>query len=163
MIGREDYIYSMQKIKEIIRKKPSIFVIIPVVYLVILSLLKWNIHPQMNTIYFILGGILGIYLMDMVEEFMHLNPSPFRSILFCGGFVIVSLFVVTSSVSILSQGLVLTLFLTLILWQAGQWKVVHQLDSWYQMLDAPVSKNIQVWIFTAFISIFIFESVLFIR
>src|SRR5690349_18284117 len=97
---------DMEKIKEVVRRKPFFFLLVSLGYLVLVSLLKWNIHPTLETLWFIVGGILGVYFLDIAEVFFELNPSPFRSIVFVGAFILVGLFVVTSSDSALASGLV---------------------------------------------------------
>jgi hypothetical protein len=77
--------------------------------------------------------------------------------------VIVSLFVLTSSGSLLAQGLVFSLYLTLILWQVGQWQLTGSLSDWYRMISAPVSPTVERWGLVVFIVIFIIETVLFLQ
>lgn len=153
----------MDKVREIIRKKPALFIIISLIYLIAVGLVKWQIHPPVWALTYLAGGLVGIYFMDAAEEFFRLTPSPFRSIVFGAMFVAVSLFVVTSSGSFLASGLVLSLYLSMILWQIGEWRLTGNLNSWYRMVTVPVSVRTQLQITALFILLFLVETFLFIR
>lgn len=161
----------MDKMLEIIRKKPLLFLFISVVYALGVGVLKWGIPsaslrasawPPQAALYFG-GAILGVYFLDTAEVFFTLAPSPFRSIVFMAGFAVVSFFIVTSSGSFVASGLVLSLYLSLILWQVGELQITGNLNSWYRMVAGPVSINAQRWILFVFIAFFVLETFLFIR
>lgn len=149
--------------KQIVARKPAFFVVVSLGYLVVVGLLKWFIHPSLETLWFIFGGVIGVYLLDAAEVFVAITPSPFRSIVFAGAFVILSLFIVTSSNAILADGLVLTLYLTMLLWQIGEWQMVKNLNSWYRMVAGPVSVSLQRWGMIIFAVLFVVETCLFLR
>jgi hypothetical protein len=153
----------MEKIQAIIQRKPLLFLLISIGYLLVTGILKWTIHPTMGMLTFIVGGLIGIYFLDIADVFFALNPSPFRSIVFVGGLIIVSLFVITSSESMLASGLVLSLFLSLVLWQVGEWEIHKNLNDWYRMIADPVDAKTQQWILWGSITVFIVETLLFIR
>lgn len=161
----------MEKVMEIIKKKPVLFLAVSVAYALVVGVLKWgipsaslrvNAWPPQAFLYFI-GAILGVYFLDGAEVFFNLKPSPFRSIVFAVGFTVVSLFIVTSSGSFVASGLVLSLYLSLILWQIGELQISGNLNSWYRMVAGAVSLNIQQWILFVFMAFFILETFLFIR
>lgn len=154
---------DMDKVKELIRKKPPLFLLISCIYLLVVGLLKWRMHPTADAIWFLSGGAIGIYFLDAAELFFNLTPSPFRSVVFCTLFAIVGLFVVTSSGSPLASGVVLSLYLQMILWQVGEWRVVGNLTSWYSMLSAPVPVSTQRVLLMVFGGIFCLETYFFIR
>lgn len=154
---------DLEKVKAIIRRKPLFFLLVSFGFLVLIAFLKWNIHPQWGTLSFLAGGLLGVYFLDIAEVFFELNPSPFRSIVFVAAFVLVSLFVVTSGNSPLASGLVLSLYLTLLFWQVGQWQIQHNLTDWYRMVAGPVDVRAQQWILVAFVVLFFVETFLFVR
>lgn len=131
-------------------------------YLVVVGLIKWNIHPPLASILFFVGGAIGVYLLDAAEVFIAITPSPFRSVVFLGAFVVVSLFVATSSGSLLAQGLVFSLYLSLILWQVGQWQYTGNLNDWYRMVATPVTAGVQRWGLILFTIIFFIETFLFL-
>ena len=148
---------------EIIRKKPLLFLVVSVVYALGIGVLKWGIAWPPQAALYVAGALIGVYFLDGAEVFFHLTPSPFRSIVFVAMFALVSLFVVTSSGSYLGSGLVLSLYLSLLLWQLGEWKLVGNLTSWYRMVAGPVSVTTQRWVLVALAAIFLVETYLFIR
>jgi hypothetical protein len=154
---------DLTKIQEIIRRKPPLFLLVSLGFLIGTAFIKWGIHPSWATLFYGIGGILGVYFLDVGEVFFNLTPSPFRSIVFAILFAIVGLFIVTSSGSMMASGLVLSLFLTLILWQLGEWQIKKNLNDWYSMVAMVVNTQIQLWIFFGFIVLFIVESYLFIH
>ncbi|HUD20090.1 MAG TPA: hypothetical protein VMR81_06640 [Patescibacteria group bacterium] len=154
---------DVEKIKEIVRRKPMFLILLSIGYLLLVSVLKWTVHPILGTLLFIVGGLIGVYFLDIAEVFFHLNPSPFRSILFEAAFIVVSLFVVTSSGSMITNGLVLSIYLAMILWQVGEWQVQKNLNSWYRLVAGAVSVQIQRSILIGFVILFIIETYFFIR
>ena len=150
-------------LKQIISRKPLFFLFVSLGYLVGIGLLKWFIYPPLEALWFILGGVIGVYLLDAAEVFVAINPSPFRTIVFAGAFVILSLFVVTSANSMLADGLVLSLYLSMLLWQLGQWQIAGNLNTWYRMVDEPVSVSRQKWGMIMFAAFFVVETLLFLR
>jgi hypothetical protein len=91
------------------------------------------------------------------------HPSPFRTIVFVVLFAVVSLFVITSSGSMLAIGLVLSIFLTILLWQVGEWALMKNLNTWYRMLADPVSTSVQRIILYISGIVFLIETIIFIR
>lgn len=153
----------MDKIRQLILRKPTLFLLISAVYLVGAGLLKWRIHPDLNTLWFLVGGVIGVYFLDGAELFFQLAPSPFRSILFFALFVLVSFFIVTSSGSTLASGLVLSLYLQLVLWQIGQWRIEGSLASWYNVMAVSVLPNVQLTILILSCAVLVLETYLFIH
>lgn len=153
----------MGTIAEIIRKKPLVFLIVSIVYALGVGVLKWGVAwPPEAALYFA-GAILGVYFLDAAEAFFNLAPSPFRSIVFVAAFTLVSFFVVTSSGSYFGTGLVLSLYLSLLLWQIGESGVAGNLNSWYQMVSGVPAVSQQKWTVVALAAIFVIETYLFIR
>jgi hypothetical protein len=153
----------MQRVLSILHKKPSFFLIGSIFYILIISFIKWNIHPTWSTVLFVLGSLIGMYFLEAAEEFFHLDPSPFRSVVFVVLFAVVSFFVVSSSGSFLAAGLVLLLYLTLVFWQLGEWMTVKNLNRWYGMVAGPVSPTVQCWIMVATIFFFCVETFFFLH
>lgn len=112
----------MEKVKELIKRKPPIFLVISLAYLIGVGLLKWQIQPPVWALAYLGGGLLGVYFLDIAEVFFNLTPSPFRTVVFQALFVLVSFFVVTSSGSFLATGLVLSIYLTMLLRLVFEWK-----------------------------------------
>lgn len=146
----------------VIGKKPLFFVLISLLFLFLTGFLKWWIRPPVESLLFLGGGLLGIYFLDLAEAFFKVTPSPFRSIVFATLFAVVSFFIVTSSGSLFASGLVLSLYLTMILWQIGEWKVAGNVTSWYRMVAGPVTVQTQKWGIAAFTIVFLAETYLFV-
>lgn len=153
----------MDKVGALIRAKPRIFVYISVAYLLCVCVIKWLTAPSLEALWFFLGGVIGIYFLDAAEAFFALNPSPFRSIVFAALFYVVAFFAVTSSTSAIGSGLVLSLYLQILLWQVGEWRVSGNLHSWFGVVSEPVNVPTQRGIFIVSILLFLVESYIFIR
>ena len=153
----------MDKVKEIIRKKPLLFLLVSMVYTLAVGILKWKLTPPRVSMLYLLGAGAGVYFLDGAEAFFRLKPSPFRSVVFMALFAVVSFFIVTSSGSLFATGLVLLIYVSLILWQIGEWRVMGSLHSWYRMVAGPVTVSTQKWVMMTFIAIFFVETYLFIR
>lgn len=153
----------MQKILASIQKKSPVEAFISLIYFVVVGLFKWQLSPSVPTLFFFTGAVLGIYFLEISEEFFHLSPSPFRSVPFAVGLVLVSFFVITSTASMLGAGLVLSLSLTLILWQVIEWRASGNLNQWYIMISGVVVHDMQRLILAGFVIIFFVETFLFLR
>ena len=153
----------MDKLKQIVTSKPLWIVLLIFAYIVILGILKWQLKPDITTVYYLLGGIVGIYFMDAAEEAFSIHPSPFQSIIFVVLFGVVSFFVITSSGNMFASGLVLSLFFTLLLDQAQEWQERKNLDRWYSLVSSPPPIRTQQWIVLGTVLFLVLETVLFIR
>lgn len=153
----------MDKIKAIVQKKPQLFFIVSIGYLLLTGFLRWKLQPVSGALLYLAGGIVGIYFLDTAEVFFNLTPSPFRSIVFQTLFAAVSFFIISSSGSLFASGLVLILYLTLLLLCLGELKVVGNLGSWYRMVAGDVPVKTQRIILVIFTGIFLLETYLFIR
>jgi len=137
--------------------------LVSLIYLLLTGFSKWTTHPDFGSITFLIGGLIGVYFLDIADVFAALNPSPFRSIVFVTGLIIISFFIVTSSGSMLASGLVLSLFLSILLWQIGEWRLQKNLNDWYRMISGPVPAEIQQWILWGCAAFFLIETIVFIR
>lgn len=153
----------MDKVKELIRQKPKVFLFVTGAYLLSVVLWKWLLHPSFDAVWFVVGGGIGIYFLDAAEQFFALNPSPFRSVVFQALFAVVAFFVVTSSTGTIGSGLVLSLFLQMILGQIGEWRVAGNLDRWYRMVAGSVDSRTERVILVVSVIVFLVETYIFIR
>jgi hypothetical protein len=153
----------VNKFKLIVAKKPLLFLLLSLVYTAGVIFLKWGMHPAWVTLTFLVGSLIGYYFLEIAEEFFALNPSPFRTIVFIGGFAIVSFFIITSSGSGLASGLVLTLYLTLIIWLSHDWQKNGNLNSWYNFPGGEVNKTTQITITIFIVIFFLIETLQFIQ
>ena len=152
----------MEKFKQILASKPRWVVLLIFAYIVILGLLKWRLKPDISTILYLLGGLFGVYFLDVADVIFDTKPSPFQSIIFMILFGIVSFFVVTSSGSMFAAGLVLAIYFSLLLMQAEDWQEYRNLDKWYRLVKAPPSVRIQQWIVLGIALLLVIETLLFI-
>ena len=156
----------MDKLKAIVRAKPTWVVLLIFSYILILGVLKWRLTPDSTTVYYLLGGLFGVYFLDVAEVIFDIRPSPFRSMLFVVLFCVVSFFVVTSSGSMFASGLVLSLYFSLLLLQAEDWQRDNNLNSWFawfSLVREPPTVKIQQICVIAFSVFLMFETLLFIR
>lgn len=156
-------IIDMDKVKILIRQKPRIYVYITLTYLLCVGLFKWVTHPDLEAVWFFMGGAIGLYFLDAAELFFALVPSPFRSIVFGTLFALVAFFVVTSSSGTIGSGLVLSIYLQMVLWQIGEWNINGHMNSWYRMIADPVHPSTQRMILAGFSVFFFIISYLFIQ
>lgn len=154
----------MDQAKALILRKPVIILIISFLCLVITGVLKWWQHPNIiDILWFVLGGAIGVYLLDAAELFFNLTPSPFRSVVFAALFAAVGLFIMTSSASYIASGLVISVYLQLILWQIGEWHVTGNIQYWYRNVAIPVSPRVQQILLILFSAVFFLELYFFIH
>lgn len=153
----------MDKAKQLLKAKPFSVLLYTGVYIVILGFLHWKLTPDITILYYLFGGLLGIYFMDIADLLFDIKPSPFHSVVFVALFAAVSFFVVTSSGNVFAIGVVLSLFFNLIYAQAREWMTRHDLSSWFTMVATPVSPQGQLWIMIATATILVFESIIFVR
>lgn len=153
----------MDTVKALIARKPRVYLYISLAYLAGIILLKWLLHPSLEAVWFLLGGLLGVYFMDAAELFFALDPSPFRSIVFGALFAAVAFFVVSSSTSSMGGGLVLSLYLQMLMWQVGEMKMTGNLSSWYRMINETVPVATQKTILILSVVVFLVETYIFVR
>lgn len=153
----------MDKIAALIRNKPKLYLYLSGGYLLIVALSRWLVRPELDALWFLMGGIIGVYFLEAAEMFFALSPSPFRSVVFQVLFSVVTFFVVTSSTSMLGAGLVLSLSLQMLLWQIGEWRVAGSLDRWYRMVAGPVNPATQRMILIGFSVLFFIDTYIVIR
>lgn len=153
----------MEQVRIILKNKPIAFVLITIGYLLFVSFAKWGLSFPLRLVWFFIGGVLGIYFLDSAEVIFNVKSSPFRSIVFATAFAIVSFFVISSSGNTLAIGLVLSIFLTIIIWMIGEWGIAGNLNRWYQIIQASVPERTQKWIFVITVIVFLFETFTFIR
>lgn len=152
----------MKTLIRILSRKPTIYLLTTVIYLLLTTILKWPSF-NINILWYALGGLLGVYFLDIAETFFHLTPSPFRTVLFLGAFLVVSTFIITSSGSFIAKGLVLSLYIQLLLLQFGEWRIMKSLSGWYRMISPPVPVRFQLIGLYIFAILFFIETFLFIR
>jgi hypothetical protein len=104
----------LKKIWQITAKKPPVIVISCVLYIIIIAVLKSKFNLSIAPLLFVLGGLIGIYLVDIAEAFVKVEPSPFKTPLFDYAFIVLSFFVISSTGSTLASGIVISIFINII-------------------------------------------------
>lgn len=150
----------MQGLQPYFKSKPLILIVIPLVYILLVGLVRWWLSPPVAALLYVAGGVIGVFLLDAAEAFFNVHPSPFRSVVFAAGFVVVSVFVVTSSANLMAVGLVLSLYLSMILMLLGELHLRGNLDSWFRLVATPVSRGTQIRLLYIFSGIFVLLTVL---
>lgn len=151
------------KLTQHIPKKSILHLSATCTYLMLILFLKWHLKPVQAGLWFLGGGFIGMYFVDIAEAIFRIHPSPFRSIVFEALLAITSFFIVTSSSNAFAGGLVLSIFLTLILWQTGEWSVSRNIASWYRMVSGSATTSVQWWGIVIAAIIFFVNTALFIR
>lgn len=126
-----------------ILKKPPFFVIVPIVYFFVMLFFKWQFQLPFEALWFFIGGILGIFLLDIVEEFFQLKPSPFRTVLFWIVLFILTIYLVSSTNEYIAKGISLSLLLTLSLLYVDHWRRYHETKEWFYLLFETTSTKIE--------------------
>jgi len=145
-----------------ILKKPSPQVVIPVIVFMVLLFAKWQLTFPFEALWFFLGSILGIYLLDIAEEVFKTKPSPFRNILFGLALLVLSFYVISSTTEYLAKGLVLSLFLNLCLLVATDIIQHRSVVSWYEMVSQSTNSQHTRLLLGGFISGVVLLTVVFI-
>jgi len=143
-------------------RKPPLLVIVPIIYFFLIIFSKWHLNLPIGSLLFFLGGLLGIYLLDIAEEIFAVKPSPFRTMMFVIGLGIIGFYTITSTREMAASGLVLGLMVTIFLYQVSEWKIRKNLDSWYQMFFGEMSQTGQKIGLVLYALVLLFETFLFI-
>jgi len=121
------------------------------VYLLILVILRWQLHPGLEIIFFLAGGLLGVYFLDLAEAIFKFNTSnqpsdqptssrsSFKNVLFQGAFVFLALFVITSSGSLFGAGMILAMYLGMLISQYHQLMATGNLNSWFWPIKTEIT------------------------
>lgn len=163
-----------EKIKEVIFrvfrefgefKIPKQRILVGGVYLTILTVLRWGLKPDFGIIFFLMGGVLGIYFLEIAEKFFKVRlgeKSAFKNVLVQGVCLVLVFFVLTSSGSLFGSGMVLTLFLQMLFLQSQELKQTGNLNSWFWVIKTEVSPFRQKIYLSVISGIFILLNLLFV-
>lgn len=125
---------------------PFIYYEVGVMYVVATALIKWLAGDSWFVLIYILGAIIGFHLLDAVEHWVQIQPSPYRTLLFQAVFGVVSIFVLTSSSGLLGKGVVLALGLRILIGQIVEVKEQKRFTTWFPNVqtDPAVHKRVLV-------------------
>lgn len=151
----------MIKIIDEIKKKER-ELIITGVYLLIIVLLHWRLKISFDIVYFVAGGIIGVYFLDLADMVFKINPSPYRNVFFQAAFVLMALFVLTSSGSLFGAGLVFAIYFSMIMSQALELREKGNLNGWFSLIKKEIPLNGQKIYLTMVFLIFLLLNLLFV-
>lgn len=139
------------------------------VYLLILIASRWKLQPKLEIIFFLAGGLLGVYFLDLAEAIFKfggadasIDRPAFKNVLFQVAFVVLALFVVTSSGSLFGTGLVFAMYLGMLISQYQQLMATGNLNSWFWPIKTEIEFKNQRIYFLVVIGIFILLNLLFV-
>lgn len=148
-------------IEKVLKKSP-IFVIVPIVIFFSLLLFKWQLQLPFDALWFFIGGIVGLYVIDVVEELFQLNPSPFRTIVFSIILFVLTFYIITSTLEFFAKGISLSLLLSLCMHYVNDLRRQKSLRQWYMVISETPSPSINMLIGTVFVFAIVLLSFLFI-
>jgi hypothetical protein len=144
------------------RRTSLLLLIITVSYLLFLTILRWKTNLDWRILFFLGGGILGVYFLDLADILFKISPSPFKNVLFQAIFVPFSLFVLTSSGSLFGAGLIFSIFLSMLFGQWQEFGKSGNISNWFWIVKVDFPPKTQQIYFAVMSGIFIFLSLLFI-
>jgi len=98
---------------------PIKWYVVSSIYLLIIILFHWGLHPAIGTLVFVIGGFIGLFILDATELAINVEPSPLRNMLTQFIIIVLAFFVVTSTQTNLGSGVILFLSLRILI---GQWQ-----------------------------------------
>lgn len=140
-------------------------------YLVVTSVVKWRLNPDLWILFYFAGGIIGLHLLDLLEQFLAKQPSmntlpvrghsPLRSAFVQLLLVPVTFFVITSTNSLIGAGIVLLLNFHFLFLQHEERQQGGNLTAWLRNLFDPVDDRTVNWYLYGVTGIFLVESIIF--
>ncbi len=112
-------------------------------YLLLLILFHWQLNFDWSILFFLGGGILGVYFLDLADLVFKIEPKPYRNVFFQTAFILMTLFIITSSGSLMGAGLVLSIYLNMILSQFKEIQEKGNLDEWFKLIKREVDIKTQ--------------------
>lgn len=139
-------------------------------YSVGLAFLHWRLRPNLEALFWLGGGVLGVVFLDVAEalfrlstsDFLQTKVSLFKNVLFQTVFIPLALFVLTSSASLFGSGLVLSIFLNMLLDQRQEMQKANNLNYWFAIIKRPIEPPTQKGYLLIMTGIFGFFSLLFL-
>ncbi|RJR14895.1 hypothetical protein C4579_03815 [Candidatus Microgenomates bacterium] len=141
---------------------PTELYVFAAIYAIMLSLWVWLLSPQLSTILFIIGAIIGLHLFELIRLIMQSDntTSLFYSAFTQGLITIVTLFVLTSTADYLGKGVVLFLNMRLLFMQYRAFQS-GALSRWLSQ-NQTIAPNVQQTYLLILLIFFIIESLIFV-
>ena len=146
---------------KILKLLPIPAIIFTTLYIFAMVFLKWGLEFDVNIILFSGGAMVGLILLDVFDVlFPEITISP-RTIIGEVVFIVLSLFVITSSGSIVGSGVVLSLFLRILIEQVGEFITTKGISSWFTRAHLDPSPSIEQVVLWGGVVLFIIETYIF--
>jgi hypothetical protein len=100
-------------------------------YFLLTVLLHWRTKPDLGILFYLVGSIIGMHMLEFVENSFKFEANTFRSALMQIVLIPLSLFVITSSGNPISKGIVLLLNLRLFELQRIEYAKTGNLTNWF--------------------------------
>ncbi|HCS78654.1 TPA: hypothetical protein DIV55_02825 [Patescibacteria group bacterium] len=140
-------------------------------YLVVTSIVKWRLSPDLWILFYFAGGMIGLHLLDLLEQFLSKQPSmsavplrthsPLRSSFVQLLLVPITFFVITSTNSLIGAGMVLMLNFHFLYLQHEERQQGGNLTLWLRNIFDPVDARTVNWYLYGMTGIFLAESIIF--
>lgn len=133
-----------------------------VVYALVVSLVKWRFQFHLNILLFLGGSVIGLFLLDTVETFFAQSKSVFRTLFFEMLFIGASVFIITSSGSLVGSGVVLALFLRILFEQLSEYHASGSLGSWITSSNSVTTVHREQALLIGGVALFVILTLLFL-
>lgn len=131
-------------------------------YFIVVVILRWRVQPDISILFFYIGGLIGLHLLEIAEAIFVSPIAIFRTVLMQAVLTLLTLFVVTSSASRLGSGIVLFFSLRYILLQHADIVEGRSLASWFKGINISFSPSWERKYLYLVTSLLTLETILFI-
>lgn len=133
-----------------------------IAYFLLTVLLRWQLHPDLTILLYLLGSLIGLHLLEVLEVIFGETDSPFRTVFTQAVLTFVTFFVITSSGSQLGSGVVLFMNLRFFYLQFEEYSRTKSLTSWFGKMTLPLpEKNTRIYLYLL-VGAMVFETLIFI-
>lgn len=153
----------MDRIKNIVLSKSRNIIGYTLIYIIFIYIARWRLTFNFDGLLILAGAVVGIFILDIAEDVVRTNPSPFRSVLFYAAFLPVCLFIVSSSNSAAAAGLVLALHITMIANIRKDLATDGQINKYFTYLKVDLTPQNQKNLIVLFALFLAVETLIFVR
>ncbi len=152
----------MDILLKVLRSKKPVTLFIGIAFLLITAGVRFRTGVSLDIVWYIAGGMLGIFGRDGADAFFRLTPSPFGSLVFFVTFSVVSFFVVSSATGLFGSGFVLLMYLDMLI---SDTEAMNRgaLESFSMMLKDQLSFSVIRLFLIGLLVFFSVQTVIFVR
>ncbi len=112
-----------------------------IIYFGVTTILKWGLAPQLQILLYLTGAVIGLYLLDILEKLFKTPITVLKTVYTQAILTVATVFVLTSSGSLLGSGVVL--FINMRYWylQYRQWVETKSLASWFTAVPQQATQR----------------------